>query len=149
MPSCRGLKWATAQVAFPVKGHLYEMRSGRYLGFGAKCALKVKSGDPALLAILKDKVRDVGITLPAAWKRGESRQVAVSVEGGSGDHVLRFEIRRPDGLLPLNYAWNAYVPAKGSTFDFQFALNDLPGKWELEVRDIDSGVTRTAVIELQ
>ena len=149
VPSCKDLKWETAQVAFPVKGHLYEMRNGKYLGFGDKCTLKLRSGDPALISILKDKVTGVKITLPAEWKRGESRRAAVSVEGGSGNHVLRIEIRRPDGTLPLLYAWNVYVPAEKSTFDFQFALNDLPGKWELKVRDIDSGVTGTAVIELK
>ncbi|MBQ7694946.1 MAG: beta-galactosidase trimerization domain-containing protein [Lentisphaeria bacterium] len=149
VPSYRDLKWETAQVTFPVKGHLYEMRSGKYLGFGDKCTLKLRSGDPALISILKDKVTGVKITLPAAWKRGESRRIAAAVEGGSGNHVLRFEIRRPGGTLPLLYAWNAYVPAGKGVFDFQFALNDIPGKWELLVRDIDSGVTKTAVIELE
>ena len=149
VPSYKDVKWETAQVTFPVKGHLYEMRSGRYLGFGNTCTLKVRSGDPALISILKDKVTGVKITLPAAWKRGESRKVAVSVGGGSGNHVLRIGIRRPGKTAPLLYAWNAYVPAGKSTFDFQFALNDVPGKWELVVRDIDSGVTGSAVIELK
>ena len=149
VPSYKDLKWETAQVKFPVRGHMHEMRSGRYLGFGDSCALKVRSGDPVLLSILKDKVADVKITPPKQWKRGESRKVTVSVEGASGNHVLRIEVRRPDGSLPLNYTWNIYAPAKGITFDFQFAHNDVPGKWQFKVRDIDSGITRSAIVELK
>ena len=149
VPSLSDLKRETVRVKFPVKGHLYEMRSGRYLGFGDSCTLKVRSGDPALLSILRDKVTGVKIGPPAEWKRGESRKVTVKIAGGSGNHVLRIEVRRPDGTLPLNYFWNAYVPAEKSAFDFQFARNDVPGKWEFRVRDIDSGVTGSTFVELK
>ena len=136
-------------VKLPVTGHIYEMRSGKYLGYGSGCKLKVRGGDPVLLSILPEKITGVDLTLPKVWKRGESRKVGFKVRGGRGNHVFRIEIRDPEGIPPWGCAWNIYGPAEGASFDFQFACNDKPGTWHIRVRDVDSGVTREFPVELK
>ena len=148
-PSYSVLKWSDAAVKLPVEGHIYEMRSGKYLGYGSSCKLKVRGGDPVLLSILPEKITGIDLTLPKVWKRGESRKVVLKVRGGQGNHVFRVEIRDPEGVLPWGYAWNFYGPAAGAAFDFQFACSDRPGAWRISVRDVDSGVTREFPVDLK
>ena len=148
-PSYSSLKPADARLKFPVRGHLYEMRSGRYLGNGSACQLKVRGGDPVLISILPEKITGIDATLPGSWKRGESRKVGLKVRGGRGNHVFRIEIRDPEGVLPGGYAWNIYAPAANASFDFQFACSDKQGKWQIRVRDVDSGVTREFPVDLK
>ena len=148
-PLYSSLKRTDARLKFPVAGHLYEMRSGKYLGHGSVCQLKVRGGDPVLISILPERIAGIDAALPGSWKRGESRKVSLKVRGGRGNHVFRIEIRDPEGVLPEGYAWNIYAPAADCSFDFQFACNDMPGKWLIRVRDVDSGVTREFPVDLK
>ena len=147
VPRYKDLKPVAAEVRFPVKGHLYSMRDGKYLGFSDSCKLTVRGGDPTLIAILPEKIRDVEIEAPRTVKPGDRFSIRIAAAGGVGPHVIHAEIRRPDGSLPFGYQWNAYTT--GGSFDFRFARNDVPGKWTIVVRDVDSGTVRKKTVEVK
>ena len=147
MPRYKDLKPIPVELKFPVKGHLYLMREGRYLGFSDGCKLSVRSGDPAVIAILPEKVKQVVIEAPEKVKAGDVCTIRFSASGSAGPHVFHVELRRPDGSRPFGYWWTDYV-SKGER-KFQFARNDVPGSWSIVVRDVDTGMSSTKTLLLE
>ena len=147
VPRYTDLKPIPAELKFPVKGHLYLMREGKYLGFSDSCKLAVRNGDPAVIAILPEKVKQVVIEAPGTVKPGDVCTIRVSAPGGVGPHVFHVELRRPDGTRPFGYWWNTYA-SKGER-KFQFARNDVPGTWRIVVRDVDTGMTAAKPLLLE
>ena len=147
VPLYKDLKPIPVELKFPVKGHLYLMREGKYLGFSDSCKLTVRGGDPALIAILPEKVKPPVIEAPEKVKAGEVCTIRCSAPGGAGAHVFHVELRRPDGARPFGYWWNDYA-SKGER-KFQFARNDLPGRWSIVVRDVDTGMSSTRPLLLE
>ena len=141
------LKYTPAEVRFPVKGHIYLMRTGEYLGHSDTCKVNLRSGDAVVFSILPEKVKSVKVDAPKSIKAGDICKIRFSAEGGVGSHVFHVEIRRPDGSLPFGYWWNSY--ASDGEHEFQFAANDVPGEWKIVVRDIDTGMTAASTIKLE
>ena len=141
------LKYTPAEVKFPVKGHIYLMRTGEYLGYTDTCKVNLRSGDPVVFSILPNKIKGIDVKAPKTVKAGEVCNIRFSALGGEGPHVVHVEVRRPDGSLPFTYWWNSY--ASQGEHEFQFAANDVPGDWKLVVRDIDTGMTVTKTVKLE
>ena len=147
VPRYKDLKAVAAEAKFPVKGHLYLMREGRYLGYSDRCKLNLRSGEAVLISILPEKVEKVLIKAPGSVKCGEVCTIEFSASGGKGAHVFHVEVRRPDGTLPFGYQWNAYTSRGRSRF--QFAANDQPGAWTITVRNVDTGITARKTLLLK
>ena len=147
VPRYKDLKPIPVELKFPVKGHLYLMREGKYLGFSDSCKLAVRGGDPALIAILPEKMNPPVIEAPGKVKPGDVCTIRFSAPGGVGPHVFHVELRRSDGTRPFGYRWNTYA-SKGEQ-KFQFARNDVPGSWTIVVRDVDTGMSSTRTLQLE
>jgi hypothetical protein len=85
----------------------------------------------------------VKIEAPREAKRGAAAEVRIAVidpDGKPLDAVipLRVDIRDPDGRVAERTGWYG---AKDGVLDLQldFAANDLPGAWEIRVRELASG----------
>jgi len=147
VPRYSMLQYTPAEVKFPVKGHIYLMRTGEYLGNSDTCKVQLRNGDPVVFAILPKQIKGVEINAPKALKAGEVCKIRFTAPGSVGAHVFHVEIRRPDGSLPFGYWWNSY--ASQGEQEFQFAANDVPGEWKIVVRDVDSAMTATRTIKLE
>ena len=107
----------------------------------------MRGGDPALIAILPEKVKPPVIEAPETVKPGGVCTIRFSAPGSVGSHVFHAELRRPDGTRPFAYWWNAYA-LKGEQ-KFQFARNDVQGAWTIVVRDVDTGMSSTKTLLLK
>ncbi|MBN1676152.1 MAG: beta-galactosidase trimerization domain-containing protein [Kiritimatiellae bacterium] len=141
----------TVRFAGPPR-HVYDMLAGKYHGKVTQ-APSMKSGNYAdLFALLPYKVTGMSVT-PAAQRAKPGQRVPIAValatEGGSPSrHAARVTVTSPKGEEVNCYSMNLALPAGKGTFDLPFALNDLPGTWRVDVRDVVTGTTGTTTLEL-
>ncbi len=132
-------------------GHLYNVRTGQYLGNNHKFSLSLVPGDGTLLALLPYQVTGINLTAPDNARPGEVLKISAVVQAkvAPGHHVLLLSVRRPDGQYSLDYRQIESVDNGQVEFSLPFALNDQPGKWEIRVKDASSGSVAEKTILLQ
>ena len=142
---------ASAEVELFRSGHLYDIRKGEYLGHTNKCRTSLVPGDAVMLALLPYKVTGLALTAPDRVSKGEIVKIKAAVQSDAtpAHHVLLLTVRRPDGAESLEYRQIESVGDGRMEFTLPFALNDLPGKWRIQVRDAASGMTAEKNIILQ
>ncbi len=149
-----------ARLTIPAAGHLYECRTGKYLGsIGEKTTSDVTLYEATgnIFALLPYRVQRLDVTAPPRATLGRPIDVKATVvvapvqrvgDGPYARHVVVLQLRRPDGReLPENRWIDETV--HGSAVDrLYLALNDPAGKWTLIARDVATGIRQTAVIEV-
>ena len=63
-------------------------------------------------------------------------------------HVFHIELCGPDGKVRDYYTKNVLAENGKCEYRWHTALNDTPGKWSVTVKDVVSGKTSAANIEL-
>ncbi|MHC4915825.1 MAG: beta-galactosidase, partial [Planctomycetota bacterium] len=81
-----------AKLRFPLSGHLYEMRSGEYLGEGDSATDSFEAGSIKLYAVMPYRVEGLDL----AFEKGKAA-AGLKAGGRIGEHVLRFDLFDADG----------------------------------------------------
>jgi len=137
-------------ITFDRTAHVYDVRRRTYRGFTDKINDMVYPARAKFYALLPYEVRDVKL-------QAEQVPGAVSLNGqiipGDADaapitHVIHFEVTDPEGRIRREYARN--IVAKEGRFRERFFVgyNARPGFWEFSVRDVASGMERSASVRL-
>ena len=63
-------------------------------------------------------------------------------------HTFHVRVSGPDGAQRLHYACNLRAENGRATGELTFALDDAPGAWKIEARDVATGVTAETTIRL-
>ncbi len=115
------------------KAHLYDVRKGKYLGFGNRFRIELTPGDGTLLAALPQKVQKINL------KQSGDKEITASVATkGSGIFVLK--CFGPDGKERKTYHQVLKYENGTGKFHIPLALNDMPGDWRITVTDAASKV---------
>ena len=129
---------------FPIKGHLYDIRAGKYLGQTDSVTARVPRGDAMIWGIYPYQVKDIAINVPATVKGGEDliANFAIQKAGQSkaGKHVFHAEVIAPDGLCRFFMQRNLVAENGKATLKIRMAENDMNGEWTLRVTDVMTGV---------
>ena len=76
-------------------------------------------------------------------------EVTLKINGsGAANHVVRIEVKGPDGVLP-HYGAQGLLEEGGWTYLLPTAINDTPGGWTLRVTDLISGKEAVASFEVR
>ena len=132
-------------------GHLYDVRTGEYLGFTDTFTRLYHHADPLLLALLPYQPKQISITGPARATAGETLSFELALEtagGGAGRHVLRLEVFAPDGAAQAALDANVEAAEGAATHTLPLALNSVAGTWKITARDVASGATGAALFEV-
>ena len=120
------------------------------LGLGALCLWALKRWGRMSLTSRTRIAVEVVQRIPLGPKTGLAvvrvgeKVMAVSVgDGAPGDHVVRVEVRGPDGALRAGYSRNALAVRGRYDGVVPLALNDAEGVWTLTVREVAGKVSRT------
>jgi hypothetical protein len=137
-------------IEFPEARETYDVRMGRYLGRTRQVNLPLRAYGAAALARLDYPVSDVAIRAADAARGGAvpvSIDLTCTGQTPPGRHVVRVEVLAPDGQRQPFYTQN--VETRGGQWRGQIftALNDLPGQWTVQAREVMSG--KTAVTQFQ
>jgi len=122
------------EVRLPVAGHLYEARSGRYLGRGTRAELRLEPTSAPLLALLPYKVRGLKLAFDGTVARAALRTAG----GRPGEHVLRFDVLDAKGRRLLDSGANVVALAGAAEWKPE---GKLPKGGRLVCRDVATGVS--------
>ncbi|MDD5705768.1 MAG: beta-galactosidase [Kiritimatiellae bacterium] len=131
-------------VRLPRKAHVYDMRRGAYLGHTDR--LETELGFEAhLYALLPRRIRTIRVEGPSAAKPGETSAFTFAVgtgifRGSSAPRVYRVEVLDPAGRTLPWYAENVLAREGRGQYTINWALNERPGQYTVQVKDVASGV---------
>ena len=133
-------------------GHVYDMRRGEAVRRPNKVRVRLAPGEPCLFADLPYEVTEVRLVAPETVAAGRRLPFRVSVktkEELPGKHLVHVEFAREgEARLPY-YARNVPCPnGEGEAF-LPLALNEAPGAYTLEVRDVLTGLLASTIIEIK
>ena len=126
-------------VNIPEKGHLYEIRSGKYLGFTDTFEMRILPAWSMFYAVLPRPVKQVTLKAPAAAAPGSKAVFDFAAEGTVGPQVFHFALYGPDGRELEHCARNFSVPAGKGRHTVFFPFNAPRGVWRAEVTHVVSG----------
>jgi hypothetical protein len=137
-------RWATrpARLHVPRQRHLYDVRRGRYLGFGKSAALELTPGRPELIAALPYRVTGLAIDAPAEAAAGGELPVNVTLSTSArpGTHAVHVDSGALAGPVDLLVDGNAKLT-------LPVPLN-AGGQYTVRVSDALSGVTTTHTVRV-
>ena len=139
------------RLRFADQRHLYDARTGAYLGYVDACE-KEMDYRAEVIARSPYAVESVEIRITRAPMAGEPLPVVLAVRASDGEvtgnHVLRMRVLRPDGSAISWYTQNVAAPAGKAMTTIPLALNEAAGGYTLEARDVMSGVVGQGTFEL-
>ncbi len=142
------------RVSCPAPMHIYEVRSGRYLGESATIEDEIPERGHRAYALLPYRVRAVSLNADATSAPcGETITLTADVgtepAGRSALHVLRIETRAPDGESFFPFRRVLRMPEAGPLrVPLTTALGDMPGEWTFTATDISTGQSATTTVTL-
>jgi len=141
-----------AMVKFPRKSHVYDILTGRYLGFKDTIDVNI-SNKSHLYALLPYKVASISISAPDIVEAGGNIAVVLKVnpEGKVKPirHVLRVEVIASSGKPLPWYSHNIVAENGSAEYQIDLALNEAPGKYTIQVKDVASGVKEQCIVEVE
>lgn len=132
-------------ATFEGKGHVYDVREGRYLGFTDHVETRMIPGWTRLYSILAERPGDLTADGPAHVRAGETAHFAFAAENARGPQVFHVELTDPDGRVPWKFRKNVRTTTGGGDYVFETAFNEKPGRWTAAFVHVNTGrrVTRT------
>lgn len=131
--------------------HVYDLRDGGYIGHTDRVRKRWPAGRMEALALLPYRVQALRIEPEAVRAaRGGAAALTLTIEtdgGAPGDHVVRILVRDPAGLEVEELGRNLSTVSGTARIELPFALNDPPGRWTVQARDVISGSKQ--VVRLQ
>lgn len=125
----------------PVRGHVYEVRSGTYVGETDTVETSLIPGWTRMYSILRTKPGELSVTGPDAVRPGETAQFRFAAENATGAQVYHVELVDPDGKSAWRFRKNVRTTSEGG-YAFETALNEKPGRWTLVVKHVNTGRLR-------
>ena len=128
-------------IKFPGKSHIYNMRTGKYLGFTDSIETEI-SYEAQLYAALPYRVTSIKIVGPESAERGKKSEFVISVDTTGtvpSLHLFRVEVAGPDGKKLPYYASNIKAEKGTGRYTINWALNEKQGRYTIYVKDIATG----------
>ena len=136
-------------VKLPVKGHLYDTRNGKYLGFSDSFKSFLVPGIANFCSIQKTKVSGVTVKAPATAAAGSVVKAEFSADGATGIQIINAKLFDPAGKnLPI-YRKNIRCEGGKGSHDFQIPFNAPKGKWQLQITHVNTGLKKVHTIEVK
>lgn len=120
----------------------YDVRSGRKLEPGKQVQVVLNPFEPVILASLPLEAKPF-----TAAVNGAEIRITPGQPCALKTAVYHLAFLGPDGKERLLYRTNVSVDPKGSVFPLPLAMNDDPGTWTLEVKEVATGATQRVLFE--
>ena len=149
------LRWKEqlATLTLDQPGHLYDVRSWKYLGHTATVTFGLRPGEPDLFAILSYRVSGVEVKTVPIVQAGNSLsvQIKIATDGKekAGDHVVHVRFMHRNDGGDDGFSGDVMLRNGQGTLVVPTAFNDRPGDWVLQVTDVLSGVRSETVVRLE
>jgi hypothetical protein len=140
---------APVTIDFKRNAHVYDVRSGKYLGHAKTISTPLQSGRARLFALLPYRVTALEVAASPARLGADARvklKVVTSTKK-AGRHVLR--VRFFAGKKEREEYRQTVVAENGAAaISLPLALNDAPGVWTIIAQDVATGVMGKATMRI-
>ena len=90
------------------------------------------------------------VSAPQQVQRGTMANIAIQAAPSQADvSIFHVDVTDPKGNRQAFYSGNVIVRQGAGVKSIPFAINDTPGKWTIDVRDVMSGQSVQQTIDLQ
>ncbi|MGC9319236.1 MAG: beta-galactosidase, partial [Armatimonadota bacterium] len=139
-------------VSVPEGHEVYNVRQGEHLGRATSVDAELGEGEVLLLALLPYQPAPPEVTLePVRAQPGDtvSASIAIEAPGGATErHVAHVTVRDPSGEELACHACDLALNEGRGTVAIPLALNSPTGSWTVRVRDVATGQTAEATLEV-
>jgi hypothetical protein len=139
-------------LKFRKKGHVYNPRTGEYLGNADAVSGRLEHPDPLFYSVLPYRVDDLDIIAKGSHVRGARVTVRAKLYTRRRvrfeRHVFRCRLYGPDTRERTGARKNVVSKTGAVTYRFDLALNEMVGTWKVIVRDVATGIERTHRFEV-
>lgn len=136
-----------AELVISKPAHIYDQRSGDYLGFSGSFRSIISPNSAKMLSLLPYRVTGLKISGDAKVFAGSAAKLAISLQASGKvapeGHIYRLHIQNPKGEDVWHYARTLRtdgISSKPAFISLPFAYNDQSGTWIVTVRDVATGV---------
>ncbi len=146
----RFAKAFNARLTLPVEMFVYDMRSGKALGKKRELNIVVQPYEPTVFTLSAMALPDLEISLASRVARGGDLQAGfhLATSSPAAEHVMHAEVVDPSGKVVDYYSGNLLAPNGIASKVIPIAWSDAPGKWQIKVRDVLTGMTKSAEFEV-
>jgi len=139
------------QIQFDRKGHLYEIRSHRYIGNTDVLQTTLKQATAKVFAIVPYEINGISIEEVSPVRAGQAIPIRIAVNGANGsvDHVCRVTVTDTSGKQRNEYTRSVICRAGKGEYVLPLAYNDPTGGWTIHAREVISGLTANVTMEVQ
>jgi hypothetical protein len=135
----------------------YNVRTGERYGYTDRVRVTLKPGDAVVLGLLPYEVQGVEVVAPRTVAAGGDLRVRVRLRWRKrkasshldlSGHVWHLRLFLPDGRRRREYSRTAYTDRPEATFTIPLAYNDPPGRWQVVVQHINTGLRGEQVVRV-
>ena len=129
-------------MRFAQRGHLYDLRTHRYLGAKQQVKTALTGGEPRMYGWLPYRVEGLVLTAAESTRPGGAVKYGVQLAADTtkfAKHVVKIEVFGPDKRKREHYSGTVETRSGKATGRFRLALNDEPGEWRVVATDTFSG----------
>ena len=136
-------------VKLPFKGHVYDYRTGKYLGHTDSFKSFLVPAIANFYSIQKTQVKGVSVKAPAAICAGKTVDITFAAEGATGAQVFNVNVLDPAGKAQRIYRKNFRTPGNSGSYSFQIPWNAAKGKWQICVTHVNTGLKKNVNITVK
>lgn len=137
------------RLVLPGQPHVYDVRTGQFIGRQSDVEFTLDPYEPAVYALLPVQATELRITVPKRVSLGTTAQVGFSTDSSAAASVFHVDVTDPSGNVVGHYSGNFFGVEGRGGIQIPFAVNDSPGKWEVKVRDVLTGKTAASTFEVR
>lgn len=131
-------------LKLPYEMRAWDVRAGKALGVRKELSLTVDPFEPALVAFAPGPAPELQVSASQSGLIG--LRMAPSTPAAA--HVFHVDVAGPDGKALAHYSRNVLAANGRAGMRAPLAASDPAGKWEIRVRDLLTGQTRTVAMEV-
>ncbi|NUM54827.1 MAG: beta-galactosidase trimerization domain-containing protein [Candidatus Hydrogenedentes bacterium] len=142
------------KLKFDRSAHVYDLRAGMKVLRPAKVEAELVRGGAALYSALPYEIVSCTLTAPPSVQAGARAPLHIALDTGKatpGDHLVRIDVFAvtTETLVPLPHYGQEIVCEKGEGDAYvPFALNDPATRYRIVARDLLTGVSGEALVNL-
>jgi len=140
----------TVVLTLPRESYVYDLRAGKALGKKQQLTVALDPYEPTLFSVSPQPFPVLTVFAPARLGRGETGRIGMSFSGMSQAalHVFHVDAEDPAGRIVPQYSGNVLAPEGRADKLLPLATNDSTGAWKIRARDLMSGQTSVATIDV-
>src|SRR5206468_6425549 len=129
---------------------VYNVRTAKALGNTARIEVTLDPYEPSVFAIAPAPMPELALSAPARVKRGDTVTLGISfaAQSPAANHVVHIDVVNPSGQIAGYYSGNLLAPQGRAAKLIPIAVNDPGGRWEIRVKDLLTGQSKTAGLEV-